>query len=86
MNIVQCFGSFDLDEYTFLDQQISDKIPYQNVLIPNFDPVLLRNPKVDLPKFNSQCIFINLFKKSGTKDIANRMYATDNFFRNLIQS
>jgi hypothetical protein len=38
-----------------------------------------------LPKFNSQRVFINLFKKSGAEDIAHLMYTTDDFFCNLIQ-
>lgn len=85
MNIVHYFNRFYLDDDTFLDHEIGDKISNQDIPVTNFDPVLLGNLKVDLPKFDSQRIFINLFKKPRPERIAHLMYAADDLFRNLIE-
>jgi len=86
MNIVQGSDRLDLDDDTFLDQEIGDKVSDQNFLVTNFDPVLLGNRKAGLCEFHSQRIFIDLFKKSSTEDVAYLMNAANDLFRNLIQS
>lgn len=85
MNIVNCFNRFYLDDDAFLDHEVGDKISNQDIPVTNFNPVLLGNLKVDLPKFDSQRIFINLFEESGPERIANLMGAADDLFRNLIK-
>ena len=85
MHVIKCPDSLDLDDDTFLSQEVSNKISNHKVLIANFNPVLLFDLKVDLPKFKGQRIFINFLKKSRTEDVAHLMHATDDFFRYLIE-
>ncbi len=85
MGIVNCFDRFYFDDDTFLDHEVGDKISDQDIPVTNFDPLLLGNLKANLPKFNSQCIFINLLEESGPERIANLMDATDDFFCDLVQ-
>lgn len=85
MNIVNCFNRFYLDDDTFLDHEVGDKISNQDIFVTHFDPVSRGNLKVDLPKLDSQRIFINLFEKSRPERIANLMRAANDFFRNLIE-
>jgi len=83
--IVNCFDRFYFDDDTFLDHEVGDKISDQDIPVTNFDPLLLGNLKANLPKFNSQCILINILEKSGPERIADLMDATDDLFRNLIE-
>ena len=85
MDIVYRFNRFYLDDDTFLDQEVGDEISDQDIPVTNFDPVLLGDLKVDLPEFDSQRIFINLFEESRSKRIAYLMYAADDAFCNLVQ-
>ena len=85
MHVIKCPDSLDLDDDTFLNQEVGNKISNHNVFVANFNPVLLFNLKVDLPKFKGQRIFINLLKKSRTEDVAHLMHTTDDFFRYLIE-
>jgi len=86
MDVVQRFDRLYLDNYAFLNQEVGDKIPDQDILVTNFNPVLLGNLKVCPLEFNSERIFIDLFKKSSTEDVAYLMNAANDLFRNLIQS
>ena len=86
VDVVQNSHRLDLDDHTFLDQEVSDKISDKNIPVTNFDPVLLRDPQANLPELYGEGVFVNLFKKSGTEDIAHLMHAADDLFRNLIQS
>ena len=85
MDIVHRFNRFYLDDDTFLDQEVGDEISDQDIPVTNFDPVLLGDLKVDLPEFDSQRIFINLFEKSRPERIAYLMYAADEAFCHLVQ-
>ena len=85
MDIVQQPDRLDLHNDTPLDQKISDKVTYENILVTNFDPVLLCNLDANLPEFYSEGILVNLFKKSGSKDIADLMHAANNSFGDLVQ-
>jgi len=80
VNVVQRRDRLDLDDDTSLDQEIGDKVTHENILVTNFDPVLLRNMDSSLPEFYSERVLVNFFEKSRAKNIAHLMYATDDFF------
>jgi len=85
VNVAQRCDRLDLDDDTFLDQEIGDKVADENILVTNFDPVLLRNLDSSLPEFYSERVLVNLFEKSRTENIAHLMYATDDSFCYLIK-
>ena len=85
VDILQSLDCLDLNYDTFVDQKVSDKLTDQNILVTNFNPVLLGNPKSDLLEFYSQRVFVNLFQKSGPENIAHLMHAADDLLGNLIQ-
>jgi len=85
MDGVQRFDRLYFDNHAFLNQEVGDKIPDQDILVTNFNPVLLGNLKVCPPEFDGKCIFINFFKEPQAENIAHLMHATDDFLRDLIQ-
>jgi hypothetical protein len=85
VDIVQSPDCLDLDDDTFLHQQVSDKVPDQNILVANFDPALLGSVKARVTKLHSQRILVNLFQKSGAERIAYLMDAADDLLGNLVQ-
>jgi len=86
VNVVQRPDRLDLHDDTSLDQKISDKVAYENILVTNFDPVLLCNLDANLAEFYSEGVFINLFKKSRTEDVADLMHAAYDSLGDLVQS
>ena len=47
--------------------------------------MLLHDLNANVPEFHSESVFVNLFKKPGTEDIAHLMHTADDLFRYLIQ-
>jgi len=85
VNIVQSLDCFDLDDDSFINQEIGDKIPDEEVPVSDFDPLLLDNAKPGLLKFDRKGVFIHLFKKPGAQDITYLVDTADNFLCDLIQ-
>ncbi len=86
MDVIKSLDRFYLNNDTTLDQQVGNKISNQDILVPNFDPVLLSDLKANLPELDSQRVFINLLKKPGAQCIADLMNTGDDLLGDFIEN
>ena len=70
MYFIQCFGSFQLDQQRFFDQQVREILTDCRAVISDCDTALGRNGETPLAWLVRQRILIHLLEKPSPKRIA----------------
>ena len=84
VDFIQRFNCLEFHDDTFINQEISNKLPNHDLIILDFDSILLLNAKPSPVELDDQSVFIHLFDKTTSQRITNGMNATDDFLRYLI--
>ena len=77
MHFIKLSHCLYLHQHRIINQNIREIFSDDLSFILHMDTVLLSDRKSEFAKFQSQCVFINLFEKSTAQDITDLVSTTN---------